>query len=49
MMQPIGIEQKAGKYIILHRCVVCGFERRNKSQAEDDFEMLLKLSAQGRP
>lgn len=45
LMEPVGLENKSGQYVILHRCVVCNHEKRNKSQAEDDFEMLLELSS----
>lgn len=44
LMEPIDLELKDGKYIILHRCVKCGFERRNKVCEEDNFETVLELS-----
>ncbi len=43
MMKPIGIELKGGKYIILHRCVKCGFERKNKIVDEDNFDKVIEL------
>jgi hypothetical protein len=45
MMEPIGVELKGGEYSILHRCVRCGFMRRNKTSKEDNFESLLQLSS----
>jgi hypothetical protein len=42
MMRPIDFDLKKG---ILHRCVVCKFERYNKVQAKDDYEKVLVLSA----
>ena len=45
MMKPVGVELKKGEYIILHRCVNCGFEKRNKVAKNDDFEILLKIIA----
>ena len=44
MMEPIGIEERGGEYIILHRCIKCGFEKKNKSSKDDDFEVLLRIS-----
>ncbi|MBN8548848.1 MAG: RNHCP domain-containing protein [Deltaproteobacteria bacterium] len=43
-MQPVAVEVKGTQYTILHRCLTCGFERRNRSVAEDDFEALLKVA-----
>ncbi len=37
LMLPIDIEQKSGKFRILHKCVKCGFKRWNKAAAEDDL------------
>lgn len=45
MMEPIAIESKDGGYIIVHRCVKCGYEKRNKKSEEDNFEAILKLSS----
>lgn len=44
LMEPIDIEQKDGKFVIVHRCQKCGFIRRNKVQDEDDFNAVLKIS-----
>ena len=44
MMEPVGVELRGGKYIILHRCIKCGFEKKNKASKNDDFEVLLRLS-----
>jgi len=43
-MEPIGAEQKNGAWVILHRCVKCGFERKNKTVPEDDFDVMLRIS-----
>jgi len=43
-MEPVSVELKDGEYIILHRCVKCGFEKRNKASKSDDFNIILKLS-----
>ncbi len=44
LMEPIDIEQKDGKFIIVHRCQKCGFVRKNKMQENDDFNTILKIS-----
>ncbi len=44
LMEPIDAELKKGEWVILHRCVICGFERKNKTVPDDDFDAILKLS-----
>lgn len=44
LMKPIGFETKGQEYTIIHRCLNCGFERKNKFSDKDNFEVLLKLS-----
>lgn len=46
MMEPIGIDQKRGEYIILHKCIVCGYEKRNKTVDEDNFDEILKVAGE---
>jgi hypothetical protein len=43
-MAPIGRFQRAGgEDMLLHRCLECGVERRNRIAADDDFELVLSL------
>jgi rubrerythrin len=44
LMKPIGLEIKSGSTSILHRCVKCGFERKNKASQQDSQEALISLS-----
>lgn len=44
LMEPVGLELKEGKYILIQRCVKCGFTRRNKVVDADDFNAVLELS-----
>lgn len=44
MMEPVGVEIKNGGYTIIHRCVACGFEKKNKSAKDDTFDVIIKLS-----
>jgi len=45
LMKPVSIEIKSDDYIILHVCEKCGKERKNKSAANDSFDMILKVSS----
>ena len=37
MMEPIGVfERPNGEEVIVHRCLICGFERFNRVGADDD-------------
>ncbi len=44
LMEPVGVELKGGEYIILHCCISCGFEKRNKMAKDDNFDAILQLS-----
>jgi len=43
-MRPIGVELKCKEHSILHRCVKCGHERKNKMSEEDNFDAVIQLS-----
>jgi len=44
MMKPISVDLKNGKYIVLHKCIKCGFEKKNKIIDDDNFEMVIKVA-----
>jgi len=44
MMEPIGLESKSSKQIIVHRCTQCHARKRIKAALNDNFEVLLQLS-----
>lgn len=48
MMEPVRIEMKEGEYVIIHKCVKCGHEKRNKAAEEDNFGEILKISSEGK-
>jgi hypothetical protein len=48
LMEPIEIQIKSERCTILHRCVKCGFERRQRSSVNDSFDAIVRLSAQPR-
>lgn len=43
MMRPTAVETRSGNQVIVHHCERCGFTRRNKATAEDDFEAILEV------
>ena len=45
LMEPVGVELEGGEYTILHRCISCGFEKRNKMAKNDNFDVILQLSS----
>lgn len=45
IMRPVGLEIKAGRRVLLHRCEKCGFERKNEVAKEDDEGMVIRVSA----
>lgn len=45
LMEPVDVEIKGGEYVILHHCVLCGFEKRNRASMTDNFEAILQLSS----
>ena len=46
LMLPVFAElDKKRGYMITHRCTKCGFERRNQSLPDDDFDKIIELVA----
>ena len=45
LMRPSQVTSHPKKgFVITHKCVVCGSERNNKMQADDDTALLIKLT-----
>ena len=44
-MEPVAVETKGGKHTITHRCLSCGFTRRQKAAREDNLLRIIELSA----
>jgi len=44
LMQPVAVRVTRDGYDLLHRCVVCKYEKWNMTSSEDHFELILKLS-----
>ena len=45
LMKPIEIQQKKGKFIILHKCLKCGVEKKNEISEKDNFDLIIKISS----
>lgn len=43
-MEPVFLEKENGEGKLTHRCERCGYEKKNKTSPDDDFEALLELS-----
>lgn len=44
LMKPVSVEAKGGEYVITHRCIECGYEKRNKTAEDDNFEEVIRLA-----
>lgn len=44
LMEPVSVEQKNGVYVIVHRCLKCGAEKRNRAARNDSVEALLAVA-----
>ncbi len=44
LMRPVVFEQSRGGYSLTHRCISCGYMKKNKTAKDDDFETLVALS-----
>ena len=44
MMEPIAIEGASSEYAIVHRCVRCGMERKNKADTLDSIEAIIAIA-----
>jgi hypothetical protein len=43
MMKPIVVEGTARKEILIHECIKCGYQKRNKLSKNDNFDEVLKI------
>lgn len=43
LMRPIYVSYVKNEEYILHKCVKCGFERKNKIQPDDSIEAMAKI------
>ncbi|MBR4467754.1 MAG: RNHCP domain-containing protein [Clostridia bacterium] len=44
-MKPVAVRTDAKKgFVITHRCTLCGEEKNNRSQSDDDMSLLIPLT-----
>ena len=46
MMEPIGVTKKGKEYNIIHKCIKCGLQKPNKAVKEDNFDLIIQISAE---
>ncbi len=44
MMRPVGMDIDRGEYYLMYRCEKCSFKRRKKTEKEDNFDEIIKIS-----
>ena len=44
LMEPVDAAREGEEYVILHRCVVCGYEKKNRASKDDNFDVILQLT-----
>lgn len=44
MMEPVGVTEQNGEWVIIHRCIFCGFSREQKTSPCDNFNVLIELA-----
>jgi hypothetical protein len=44
MMEPVKIDFEKGKYIINHKCIKCGFQKRKGLEKNDNFETAVAIT-----
>jgi hypothetical protein len=47
LMEPVRLVYERDRFVVVHRCVGCGCERRNRTAADDDLSVLLGRRAPG--
>lgn len=43
LMKPVGLDQKSGEFVVIHKCVKCGEVKRVRVSKHDDQKALRKL------
>ena len=44
MMKPVAVESDGVRFIITHRCEICGKEKRQRTSDEDNMDAIIELS-----
>jgi len=43
-MKPVEVQTKAGQSVLLHECVLCGHQKKNKVAKGDDFTKVIEVA-----
>ncbi len=46
MMKPVGADGTTNNYSILNKCIVCGYEKRNKCAKDDNMDVFFAIIAE---
>jgi len=44
LMEPISVEQTRSDFVIVHRCLMCGYIKRNKAAPDDSRSALVEVA-----
>lgn len=44
LMEPVGMEAGGGKYSIIHKCVKCGHQKKNRVEQSDNFDKVIDIT-----
>lgn len=44
LMKPVGLENKGDVFYIIHECLICKKQRKNKASKGDNFDKLIEIS-----
>lgn len=44
LMQPVTLQKKGKDYVITHKCIKCGYSSRVRTDKDDNFDTLIKIS-----
>lgn len=44
LMKPVRVEKQGEGYILVHQCIKCEYEKRNKISENDNFEEAIKIA-----
>lgn len=44
MMAPIGVETDGDRFIITHKCEICGKQKRQRTSTDDNINTIIELS-----
>jgi len=44
LMEPVSYKKEGEEISIIHKCLKCGLEKKNKTSKNDNFEKILKIN-----